>query len=122
MEWMTPQEKQALARAEEDGFLVCRPQQKFLIDEWSRRCERVQAPSLRLEKTSGKAQIIVSLAGELSASLQDRCRKRLAEWPHNESLLPIVHRHGLYSQFMKVGDGLQAARSLRELILESSPV
>ncbi len=100
---MTSSENRALQAALRRGYLSFRRDQRTLLDHFSQLCAKRQRPVLRLERHLSQCQVVLqwqpSLA-PINAQQQQALRSLVQESRQAAGLLPIVFRHGVYSEFM----------------------
>lgn len=118
---MTREEARSLGRARETGFLAHRSSQKCLIDEWSQWCQQSGRSCLRVERTAGRAQLVLS-TGRAAQPLSDEQQRRVRELLNSlgelqpGALWPIVYRFGAYSQPLEPAVANSAAHTLARLV------
>lgn len=121
--WMTCAENRILEAACKQGFLVCRPDQRTLIDQFASTCASRNRPVLRVDRHAQQCQVVLQWPRELPplvAEMQEDLRRLLAP-EGSTGLLPIVFRFGLYSTFLEQACAESLARRLALWIQEQDP-
>ena len=113
--WMTATENRALESADRRGFLVCKRDQRTLIDEHASRCTQLELPTLRVELHPSQCQVTLhwhSQLPALTAEQQTQLRAIVQPAHTPPGLLPIVFRYGAYSAFMSQSEAERLAHRL----------
>lgn len=102
VEWMTTSENRVLDTAIRNGYLVCRRDQRTLLDQYASLCSERCLPVLRVERQVQSQVVLQWHQGiePLSESEQQQLRELLCSPDQKNSLLPIVFRFGAYSACM----------------------
>lgn len=119
--WMTTTENRSLLLAQKRGFLVCRREQRTLLDEYSRICSERRQPVLYVDRNGSQYQVVLQWhhgLPNLSPAQQDELRRLLASPGSPPGLLPIVYRCGAYSAFLDQGPAEQLAHQVADWIEE----
>lgn len=100
--WMTASENRALDTAMQQGYLVCRRDQRTLSDQYSQFCNDLGRPVLRVDRHGRQSQVVLQWPKNLPVfrhEQQCKLRGMLSEPGQVPGLLPIVFRYGAYSAF-----------------------
>lgn len=100
--WMTASENRALDAATRKGYLVCRKDQRTLVDQHLLYCADLGLPVVRVERHARQSQVVVQWSKKLPHfSHEQQCKLRglISEPDQPAGLLPIVFRYGAYSAF-----------------------
>lgn len=98
--WMTSSENRALDAAMRQGYLVCRKDQRTLVDQYSLYCADLGLPVVRVERHGRQSQVVLQWPKNLPLFSHDQqCKLRglITEPGQAGGLLPIVFRYGAYS-------------------------
>lgn len=119
--WMTTTENRSLLIAQKRGFLVCRREQRTLLDEYSRICSERRLPVLYMDRNGSQYQVVLQWhqgLPNLTLPQQEELRRMLVTPGAPPGLLPIVFRCGAYSAFLEQSQAEKLAYQLAEWIEE----
>lgn len=103
------------------GYLLCRVDQRTLLDQYTTMCSDRGEPVLRVDRHAQQCQVVLQWhqgLSPLTLGQQDQLRQRLQGQVDAPGLLPIVFRFGAYSPFLSQDAALELASSLVPWIRE----
>lgn len=95
--WMTTTENRLLDLSERRGYLVCRREQRVLVDQWTTWSHAQGRPVVRVEKQEAGWQLVVQWRQSPGAERLKDLKELLAEGGPASGLLPLVHPGGALS-------------------------